>query len=663
MKVFCKSKYLLKSFSFLVVILLISCQTTAQIERPLNSKNKKAIKFFEIGKEQYQTRQDKEAMINIEKALDLDPNFTDALIVRAYIYVDRKEYEKAIADFEKVVKIEPTIGSNVYFTLGKLNLLLGEYNESLKYFDAFLKIPNRNEKMKNEAMANITNCKFALNAIKNPVNFDPKNLGQNVNSSQDEYYPALTADEKTLLFTRNRLDPNSPMNGLQEDFYISKYDDKTNTWGEAVNIGGPINTPSNEGAPTLSADGQVLIFTACDLYGSYGKDRSGLGSCDIFYSRKKGNSWSKPINLGNVINTRSWDSQPSFSSDGRTLYFVSNRSGGFGESDIWVSSIGDDGVWSKVQNLGPNINTPFQEESVFIHPDNQTLYFASSGHVGMGGLDIYVSRKQADGTWGKAQNLGYPINTFKDENSLLVGASGKIAYFSSNREGGFGGLDIYSFELDKELRPQEVTYMKGKVFDKETNEPLEAAFELIDLSDGKVVIESYSNAATGEFLVSLPAGKNYALNASKSKYLFYSDNFSMKENSDKLSPTIKNVPLQPIKVGEAVVLKNVFFETASSSLKEESKIELDKLAELLKANPKMKIELGGHTDNVGNPKSNQLLSEKRGQSVFDYLVSKGVANTRLTFKGFGDEKPIADNTTEEGKAQNRRTEFKIISIE
>ena len=655
-------KHIIKVFLALFVVVFFSCKTTAQMEKPLNTSNKKAIKLFNEAKELYQTRQDKAAIENIEKAISIDEKFSDAYLLRAYILLDKREFELALNDFKKTLQLDPNIGSNIYFTLGSLYLMVGEYEESLAHLQYFLKSPNKNEKMRYQAQKEAQTCLFAIEAMKNPVSFEPKNLGSGVNSPQDEYYPAITADGKTLLFTRNRLDPKSPMNGMQEDFYVSNFDEKTKTWGEAVNIGPPINTPTNEGAPSLSADGQILFFTACDLYDSYGQDRTGYGSCDIFYTRKRGNSWSKALNLGNVINTRAWESQPSFSSDGRTLYFVSNRKGGYGESDIWVSSIGDDGRWSTPENLGKNINTPGKEESVMIHPDNQTLYFSSDGHIGMGGLDIYVSRKQADGTWGKAENLGYPINTFKDENSLLVNALGDLAFFSSDREGGEGGLDIYSFELDKSLRPNLVTYMKGKVFDKDTKEALEAGFELIDLETGKIAVESFSNPSTGEFLVALPTGKNYALNVYKKDYLFYSDNFSLKENTKSNEPTVKNIPLQAIKAGETVVLRNVFFETASSDLKPESKVELNKLAELLKANPTLKIELGGHTDNVGNAKSNQALSEKRGKSVYDYLVTQNVKAENLTFKGYGQENPIADNDTEEGRAQNRRTEFKILSV-
>ncbi|MGE3824631.1 MAG: OmpA family protein, partial [Bacteroidia bacterium] len=296
----------------------------------------------------------------------------------------------------------------------------------------------------------------------------------------------------------------------------------------------------------------------------------------------------------------------------------------------------------------------------FIHPDNQTLYFSSDGHVGMGRKDIYYSRKDALGNWQKPVNLGYPINTWNNDDSFIVGASGKIAYFASDRKGGFGSLDLYSFELYESARPTMVTYVKGSVFASDTKKPLVAKFELIDLETNKVVVESSSNSEKGEFLVSLPVNKNYALNVSKEGYLFYSENFSLKDIKDITKPYQLNVGLQPVKTGEKVILKNIFFETNSFQLKEESTAELQKLLGLLQKNKNLKIEIGGHTDNVGDDKSNQLLSENRAKSVYEYLTTNGIPAERLSYKGFGETAPLATNDTEEGRAENRRTEFTVL---
>ena len=370
-----------------------------------------------------------------------------------------------------------------------------------------------------------------------------------------------------------------------------------------------------------------------------------------------GNKWSVPYNLEEPVNSRQWESQPSFSSDGKTLYFVSNRHNNY---DIWVSMVNENGEWSVPEKLGANINTDNYEGSVFIHPDNQTLYFSSDGHVGMGGLDIYVSKKDSTGKWGKPMNLGYPINTFKDENSILISADGELAMFASDREGGFGGLDLYGFELYEEVRPEKVTYIKGVVFDNETGKKLEARFELIDLATGNIAVTSFSNKGTGEFLVCLPANHDYALNVSKEGYLFYSENFNLSGEKPLTDPVLKDVPLKPLKSGEKVILKNIYFETDKYDLKKTSEIELQKLIELLNKNPGIKIEISGHTDNVGTTEYNLELSQNRAKAVYDYLSENGIDTDMLTYKGYGESQPVDTNDTEEGRANNRRTEFEVV---
>ncbi|MBK7945009.1 MAG: OmpA family protein [Flavobacteriales bacterium] len=323
--------------------------------------------------------------------------------------------------------------------------------------------------------------------------------------------------------------------------------------------------------------------------------------------------------------------------------------------------MGDDGAWSKPEKLGPNVNTPMQEESVQIHPDGRTLYFSSNGHPSFGGLDIFVSRMQDDGTWGKALNLGYPINTGADENSLLVSADGRVAYFASDRSGGLGDLDLYSFELYAEARPQPVTYIRGHVTDKTNGSPVEADVELFDLSTGKLATAAYSDPKTGEFLVCLPSGRSYALNAGAEGYLFFSENYDVAAGTAK-EPVTLEVPLSPLTRGSVIALRNIFFNTASYDLLPASNAELDKLVKLLKANPTLRIELGGHTDNVGNDAANQKLSEQRANTVRDFVVKQGIDGARITAKGYGETKPVATNDTEEGRAQNRRTEVRVLRI-
>jgi len=640
--------------SFFCMLIFNSVQA-----QKLSTGSKKAAKLFESAEAMYQERRNAEAATELLAALEKDPNFVEAHVLLATVYTDLRQAEKAIASYKSAVQINPDFFPPNYYNLGTLELTIGDYQHCKEHLVQFLQYKGMNTKFVKLAEHNIKVCDFAIAAMKNPVPFEPVNLGKEVNTADDEYYPGITADDEMLLYTR-RIKDDKNYFGEQEDFFVSRKVE--GRWTQNYNIGPPINTHYNEGSPAISPDGQIIIFAACEEIDGYGAGRKGFGSCDIFFVKKKGTTWTRPVNMGPPISSKAWDVQPSYAADGTTLYFISNRRGSLGEADIWVSHLTPEGVWGKVENLGPVINTEGREEAVFIHPDNQTLYFTSAGHVGMGGLDIYVSKKDTNGEWGKPVNLGYPINTFNDENGLIVGASGELAFFSSNRKGGFGGLDLYAFELPKEVRPTRVTYVKGSVYEKGTKKPLSSRFELIDLETGEIVIESYSSKSNGEFLVCLPVNKNYALNVSKRRYVFYSDNFSLKDIKDNSEPFKLNVPLQPVEVGARLVLKNVFYETGSYELRKESKVELMKLVQFMSANPTVVIEISGHTDNVGVKSDNQKLSENRAGEVYKYLIEQAVSEDRMKFKGYGEAVPLKSNDTNWGRAQNRRTEFEIIGL-
>ena len=648
----------MKKLIVITTILLLNLVCRAQLPPGVyTSTNKKAIAAFESAMKYYQANNDEKAREEALRAIEKDANFAEPHLLIAEIYQSKKQTQEAINEYVKAITINPGYNLSNFYNIAMLEISIGKYEDAKKDFERFLKKPNINPDSKETAERNLDNCNFAIEAMKHPVPFNPKNMGEAINSNLDEYFPAITADDQTFIYTRNN---RNEQVALQEDFLVSK---KVNgEWSPAVLIGNGINTSGNEGAPALSADGELLFFVACQDSpdGSYTGGRKGFGSCDIFYSQKVGNAWSKPYNLGPNINTKNFESQPSFSADGKTLYFVSNRAGGFGGADIYFSTLREDGSWGIPVNIGNKINTPGKEESVFIHPDGKTLYFSSNGHVGMGGLDIYMSRKDEKGNWGAPVNLGYPINTFVDDNSLLINGNGDIAYFASNRPGGMGGLDMYQFELYEAARPSKINYVKGKVFDAKTKVPLGAHFELIDLETSKTMIISDANSGNGEFLVTLPIDKNYALNVSQPGYLFYSENFSLKGLSDNSKPYTLDIPLQPIDTGNVVELKNIFFETAKFDLKPESKAELNKLVSFLILNKTMQIELSGHTDNVGDKKSNQLLSQNRAKSVYDYLILNGIDAKRLSFKGYGDTRPKVKNDSDSNRALNRRTEFKVI---
>lgn len=621
------------------------------------TENNKAIKLYQEAQNYLRYEQFELSQLKLEAALGKDENFLDAQVLLAQILIQLGKTDTAKTLMKRTVETDPDFYPEIFFTLGSLELGDGNYDDAKKYLSKFLEYPSNYERQKYLAKLNIESCDFAIEAMKNPVEFNPENMGPNVNSEFPEYFPAVTADERMLLMTRRLPEQRSPT-GANEEFYFSEK--KDDVWSKSYNPGPPINSPNNEGAPTLSPDGKYIIFTVCELYGQYGPNRQGLGSCDLFISERIGKGWSNPMNMGKSINSQHWETQPSFASDGRTLYFIRGKRTRMGPSDPDIyTSVLEDGKWTMATPLSEVINSPEAEESVFIHPDNQTLYFSSRGHVGMGGMDIYMSRKDENGEWTKPVNLGYPINTSKDENSFHVTANGERALFASEREGGYGDLDLYSFELPEHLRPQPVTYLKGRITDAKTGRALEARFELIDLETDEVVVKSYSDQSTGEYLVCLPVNKSYGLSASKKGYLFHSENFELKE-VENITHYEKNIKLQPLEAGRSVVLRNVFFDTDKYDLKPESKTELRRLSQLMLDNPKMRIEISGHTDSQGNAQDNQVLSQNRAKAVYTYLIETGIEAERLEYVGHGQEQPIATNDTEAGRAQNRRTEFKVV---
>jgi outer membrane protein OmpA-like peptidoglycan-associated protein len=468
-------------------------------------------------------------------------------------------------------------------------------------------------------------------------------LGDSINTAEPEYFPSLSIEGNKLIFTRR-------VNNRNEDFF-GTIKDKSG-WRKAVPLRGNINTPENEGAQNISQDGSWLFFTGC-----YRPD--GYGSCDIYMSYLTENGWSQPFNLGDKINTDQWESQPSISPDKRDLYFASRRPGGYGGSDIYVSHRLSNGSWSKPENLGPEINTTGDETEPFIHADNQTLYFVSNGLPGYGGSDIYLTRKDSTGKWQKPENLGYPINTIDNDGTMVIASDGVTTYFSSNRSDSRGANDLYTFQMRPSMQPHKTLWIKGKVFDKKTAAGLPSAVELIDLAT-KQTISKVQTDETGNYLITLPVGKDYAFNVNRRGYLFYSDNYSLRDKSPD-STYQKDIPLQPIEVNAFIVLKNIFFDFNKYNLKPESQVELDKVVQLMQDNPTLKIQIAGHTDAIGNAADNRKLSENRAKAVVKYLAGKNISITRLSAKGYGSTQPVADNKTEEGRAQNRRTELKVIS--
>jgi outer membrane protein OmpA-like peptidoglycan-associated protein/tetratricopeptide (TPR) repeat protein len=495
------------------------------------------------------------------KLLKKNKDWKKPHLLLSNIFLKEQNYEKGVEEFFKYYNINSQKSSFPVFQLAEVFYKEGVYLEALKYFNISANLSEEENKYSHY----INNCRFAIDAMENPVKFDFKNMGKNINTENAEYLPFISADGNEFIFTR-LLEFEEGM--FQEDFYKSE---KINgDWIESLPM--EINTIQNEGSVTVSADGSFLIYTACNR-------EDGKGRCDLYLCVKQENGkWSKSENVSN-INSRDWESQACFSPDLRYVYFVSDRRGGYGGDDIWRSEITRFG-FSSPENLGLTINTKEDEMSPFFHPDNLTFYFASEGHTGMGDFDLFVSRRlHSDTFWGIPENLGYPINSHNTENSLVVSNDGKTAYFVSDKSG-YGKEDIFTFQLPEDKRSTKIS---------------ELELEIITQNNGNEII-----------------------------------------------------------------LKNVLFETDSYELVETSFIELNTLINYLKKNPKIKIHIEGHTDNISDDKHNLILSDNRAAKVYGYLVDRGVSSERLSYKGYGESKPISTNKTDQGRRQNRRTSFIII---
>ncbi|MBI3138957.1 MAG: OmpA family protein [Sphingobacteriales bacterium] len=635
----------------LFLLLVYCCLQLISFSQPYDPEkvNKKARQLFDQAYERAQDGNTANAIGLLLQAVKTDDKFVDAYLALGNLYGSLKNYRSSSANYEKAFAIDPvyTLPDKLPYSVNLAGL--GEFEKALAAVTELLdtKKPSNPLTLEN-ALKRKYSYAFAVDYAKNNPEknyvFAPQNMGDSINSAESEYFPSLTVDGKQLAFTRK-------LGGNNEDFFYSNKSDSGN-WQLSKPMEGNVNTEQSEGAQNISQDGQWLVFTGC-----YRKD--GYGGCDLYISYKTENGWSEAINLGPGINTDQWDAQPCLSPDKRELYFVSRRFGGYGGSDIYVCRIKPDGKWGEPENLGPGINSPEDEQCPFIHADNQTLYFTSSFWPGYGDEDLFYTRRLPNGGWTKPVNLGYPINTIDREGTLFIASDGKTAYYASDRNDTRGGLDIYSFELRENIRPFKTLWVKGKVFDKKTNTGLPSAVELIDLGTKKLMTLVETNEK-GEYLITLPVGKDYAFNVNRKGYLFYSDNFSLKVNNTDTTYE-KNIGLQPFEVNANIVLKNIFFDVNKFELKPESQTELDLLVKLLLDNPTVKIEIGGHTDNVGKPADNLALSNNRAKAVVNYLAGKNIPVQRLTAKGYGETKPVADNKTEAGRAINRRTELRVVS--
>lgn len=474
------------------------------------------------------------------------------------------------------------------------------------------------------------------------------NLGPYVNSPQKDYAPVISADGNTLFFVSSRTGGYG-----YTDFWISKR--VGGSWGPAYNPGPPINTSLPEGTCSITPSATTIYFAICDEPDS--PKPKGYGSCDLFWAQMMGDRWSTPANLGPTVNSKAWDSRPSIASDGRTLYFTSERPGGFGDHDIWRTYLTDTG-WTAPANLGSAVNTPAADTSPFIHADSVSLYFSSTGRGGFGGLDIFRLTLK-NGQWTNILNLK-EINTPGDDYFFTIPASGDMGYLAARRHDSIGDFDIYVVPLPYYLRPKKVTTLIGKVYDQDTKKGIKASVELEVFSTGQVYKRDNSNPRTGKYTMIIDPGKKYVFNVSAHCYFDNREHTIMIREEQAGSVIHKDIPMKALRPGATVVLKNIFYDSGKHFLRPESFPELNRVVKLLNEYPGIKVELSGHTDHVGKDAYNQKLSQRRASSAREYIVTQGVNPMKIVAVGYGESRPIASNDTPAGRQLNRRTEFTIL---
>ena len=648
---------------------------------------KAALKDIEKGDEfmNLETYYFKNAIPLYLNAYNLNPNnaVLNYHLGKAYLYSNFKE--KAIDYLIKAIRLNPQVAPDINLYLGMGYQIDMQWDMAVDAFNKHLSIlhPKDDTGVREDIQLAINQCNNGKEISSKPIRVKIDNVGPGVNSPYPDYSPVITADESVMLFTSRRpettggsVDPliNEPF----EDIYIAER--LNGVWGQARNMGTNVNTDGHDSNCGLSADGQKFL-----VY----KD---VNRGDVFVSELEGSEWTKPDKLNKNINTEYHESSSCFSPDGNSIYFVSDKPEvGLGGRDIYLSTKDAKGRWGEAVNIGSVINTPLDEEGVYLHPDGKTLYFSSKGHNSMGGYDVFKSvLDEQTKSWSEPQNIGYPVNTTDDDVFFTVSASGKHAYYSSIRPGGFGEKDVYriTFLGDEkrmltatednliaslsesikedvsaqklEVQEAQLTLLKGVILDDKTNKPISATIEIIDNAKNEVIASFKSNSVTGKYLVSMPAGKNYGISVRKDDYLFHSENFDLPKTSE-YQEVQKDIKLKNIAVGNSIVLKNIFFDFNKATLRKESENEIQQLTKLLMDVPTMKIEISGHTDNRGSDEYNKNLSNQRAKAVYDRLIEKGIDASRLTFMGYGEEKPIATNDTEEGRQLNRRTEFKVLA--
>jgi outer membrane protein OmpA-like peptidoglycan-associated protein len=638
---------------FLIYLIFISLVSESDgQEMQFSTSSKKALKQYEIAETSFRQQNFLECTEALKKAIRHDKYFIEAWLLLGDAYRELGQDEDALDAFNRAISIDSTFFPPVFYFTGQLHYTAGNYASATDQFEKFLKLVPGSSPIRTKVEEAYRRASFAEYAINNPTSSPPQNAGPLVNSANDDYVNYVRIDKPEMVITRKEpLETDQYGRTIYiESFYVARLadgqwlspDSLKIRWAEGYNLGGM----------NISVDGRKMYFTGCNWPG-------GFGSCDLYVSFKSGDDWEEPYNLGTLVNSQWWDSQPFISANGKQLYFSSKRAGGKGKTDIWMSFRLPDGKWSSPVNLGDSINTGGSEMAPFIHPDGKTLYFSSDGHDGLGGYDLFYSKKDETGRWSKATNLGYPLNSKDNEINLVVDLFGRHLMLSSDRSGGEGKVDIYHGQTHDAMKPQKVSFIKGKVLDEKTSEPVSAFVELSNLKTGLSEDSTWSDRVNGEFFMVLQPETNYAFNITADNYLIYSENYNL-ENTEETYPVEKVFYLTRAEAGKRITLENVYFPFNSAALMAISFVELDKLTLLMKDNLSMRLRIEGHTDNTGTDDYNLTLSEQRAQSVVYYLVEKGIDQERLEWIGYGASRPIAENNTVEGKAKNRRTEIVVL---
>lgn len=603
-------------------------------------QSKQALQNYEAGLIALNKNDAQKAIQLFTLAASKDSQYVAPAIALFQVYHDQKKFESAIDYFNTIKKIDSAAAVPFIVKQGIALACLGRYNAAYKLLEPYISNNSLPTYLKEKANALYAVCQFAI-AEKTAPEISIHNMGDSINSPASEYFPTVSIQDSLFLFMRR-------LNLSREDFYTSTMG--LDGFSAAIPLSDTLNFAAKKGSMSLSADLQTLYYAA-----DYAEQ--GYGRYDIYKVQRSPWGWSKPKNLGQRINSDFWDSAPSIAPDGNTIYFASNRPEGYGGIDIYVAYKNEKGYWEEAINLGPSINTKGDDQTPFIHADNQSLYFSSNGRPGFGGSDIYVARKKIDGSWTTPINLGYPINTYDNEGSIAVASNGSTAYIASDRSDTRGELDIYKITLAENTKAFKTWYIKGQIVDATTKKSLAAELQIVDPASGYPMMEMQIDSM-GQFLLALPYFDSLGLKINSPGHDYLSSILPIDSVKAMSGKTIY-FNLTPIEKIFTKIFNQVYFETNAAVLQKISSVELDALVRYLKTTLNAHILIEGHTDNTGTATKNNILSLQRANAIANYLQQKGIAANRVQTKGLGSSMPIADNNTAAGRAKNRRTSFTI----